>query len=81
MQSSNETKEKIDQEIDKQVEELKKMIEERYKDATMDEMELAVFKHLQGIGKTVLEGYIEKKTLNSKEWKRLKSKGKDINEI
>ena len=67
MQSSYQIKEKIDQEIDKQVEELKRMIEDRYKDATMDEMELSVFKHLQGIGKTVLEGYIEKKTLNSKE--------------
>jgi len=41
MQSSNETKEKIYQGIDKQVEELKEMIEERYKDATMDEMELS----------------------------------------
>jgi len=67
MQSSYQIKEKIDQEINKQVEELKRMIEDRYKDATMDEMELSVFKHLQGIGKTVLEGYIEKKTLNSKE--------------
>ena len=72
MKNSNPTKEKIDQEINKQVEELKKMIDERYKDATMDEMELSVFKHLQGIGKTVLEGYIEKKTLNSNQSKRLK---------
>ena len=61
MNNSNPTKEKIYQEIDKQIEELKEMIDERYKDATMDEMELAIFKHLQGIGKIALEGYIEKK--------------------
>ncbi|SFV64957.1 hypothetical protein MNB_SV-12-159 [hydrothermal vent metagenome] len=72
MKNNNLAKDKIDQEINRQVEELKKMIHERYKDATMDEMELAVFKHLQGIGKTVLEGYIEKKTLNSNQSKRLK---------
>ncbi len=61
MKNSTPTKKKIYQEIDRQVEELKKMIEERYKDATMDEMELAVFKHLQGVGQAALEGYIEKK--------------------
>ena len=36
MKNSTPTKKKIYQEIDRQVEELKKMIEERYKDATMD---------------------------------------------
>lgn len=72
MKSSNPIKGKIDQEINRQVEELKKMIDERYKDATMDEMELTVFKHLQGIGQTVLEGYIEKKILNSNQSKRLR---------
>jgi len=61
MKNNNQAKDKIDQEINRQVEELKKMIDEHYKDATMDEMELSVFKHLQGIRKTVLEGYIEKK--------------------
>jgi hypothetical protein len=64
MKNANPTKDKINQEINKQIEELKKMVDERYKNATMDEMELAVFQRLQGIGKTVLEGYIEKKTLN-----------------
>ncbi len=61
MKNINLTENKIYQEIDKQVEELKKMVNERYKDATMDEMELSVFKHLQGIGQKVLEGYMEKK--------------------
>ena len=67
MKNSNPTKEKIYEEIDKQIEALKRMVEERYKDATMDEMELAVFKHLQGVGKSVLEEYYQKKTLNSRE--------------
>ena len=61
MKNSNPTKEKIYEEIDRQIEELKKMVEERYKDATMHEMELAVFKHLQGVGKSVLEEYYKKK--------------------
>ena len=61
----NSTQEKIYQEIDKQVEELKKLIDERYKEATMAEMEIAIFNHLQGIGKTALDGYYRKKTLNS----------------
>jgi len=61
MKNNNPTKEKIYEEIDRQMEELKKMIEERYKDATMDEMELAVFKHLQGVGRSVLEEYYKKK--------------------
>ena len=65
MKNSNPRKKKIYQEIDNQVEELKKMIEERYKNATMDEMELAIFKHLQGIGKIALEDFYKKKTLNS----------------
>jgi len=61
MKNSTQEKNKIYQEIDKQVEELKKMIDERYKEATMAEMEIAIFNHLQGIGKRALEGYIEKK--------------------
>jgi len=65
MKNKSPTKEKIYEEIDKQIEALKRMVEERYKDATMDEMELAVFKHLQGVGKSVLEEYYRKKTLNS----------------
>ena len=67
MKNNNPTKEKIYAEIDKQIETLKRMVEERYKDATMDEMEVAVFKHLQGVGKSVLEEYYLKKTLNSRQ--------------
>ncbi len=66
MKNSNPTESKIHQEIDKQVEELKRMIDERYKHATMTEMELSVFQHLQGIGQKALEDYMQKKTLNSK---------------
>lgn len=57
----NSTRERINQEIDRQAEELKKIIDDNYKDATMSEMEIAIFQHLQGMGKIALEEYIKKK--------------------
>ena len=42
MKEKKQVEEKIFQEIDKQVEELKQMINEQYKNATMDEMEFPV---------------------------------------
>ena len=61
MKEKNQVEEKIFQEIDKQVEELKEMINEQYKNATIDEMELLVLSRVQGIGRSALEGYYKKK--------------------
>ena len=61
MKEKNQVEEKIFQEIDKQVEELKEMINEQYKNATMDEMELLVLSRVHGIGRSALEGYYKKK--------------------
>lgn len=64
MKNNTSTEKRIYQEIDEQVDELKKMIDERYQNATMAEMEISIFNHLQGIGKTALTDYYKKKTLN-----------------
>jgi hypothetical protein len=37
------------------------MINEQYKNATMDEMELLVLSRVHGIGRSALEGYYKKK--------------------
>jgi len=54
----------IENKIDAQVAELKQMILDNYKDVTADQMELNLLEKLQGIGKTSMEGYMLKKTLN-----------------
>ena len=54
----------IENKIDAQIAELKQMILDNYKDATADQMELSLFEKLQGIGKTSMEGYMLKKTLD-----------------
>lgn len=52
---------KIEEKIDAQIAELKNMILENYKDTTADKMELDLFIKLQDIGKTSMQGYMEKK--------------------
>ena len=61
----------IENKIDAQVAELKQMILDNYKDATADQMELDLLEKLQGIGKTSMEGYMLKKTLNKSQYMRL----------
>lgn len=78
MKNPTQTENEIFQKIDKQVEELKAMIEEQYKNATMDEMELIVFKHVQGIGRSALESYYKKKNSELKDIKKIEVEEKKI---
>ena len=65
-QYRNELPKNIEDKIDKQISELKKMILDDYDNATADVMELNLFSRLQDIGKTSMEGYLKKKTTDLK---------------
>ena len=60
-QEKNGLPKNIENKLDKQLSELKKMILDNYDDSTADVMELTLFSRLQDIGKTSMEGYMEKK--------------------
>ncbi len=60
-QEKNGLPKKIEDKLDKQLSELKKMILDNYDDSTADVMELNLFSRLQDIGKTSMEGYMKKK--------------------
>jgi len=54
----------IEEKLDAQLADLKKMILDNYRDATAYKMEVDVFTKVQDIGKTSMEGYMLKKTQN-----------------
>jgi len=54
----------IEEKLDAQLADLKKMILDNYRDATAYEMEVDVLTKVQDIGKTSMEGYMLKKTQN-----------------
>ena len=60
-QEKNGLPKNIEDKLDKQLSELKKMILDNYDDSTADVMELNLFSRLQDIGKTSMEGYMKKK--------------------
>ena len=64
MKQVNKLPSSIEDKIDAQIVELKNMILENYKETTADKMEIDLFMKLQDIGKTSIQGYMEKKTLN-----------------
>ena len=78
MKNTTQAEDKILQEIDRQVEKLKDTIEEQYKNATMDEMELIVLKHAQEIGRSALESYYKKKNAELKDIKEIEVEEKKI---
>jgi len=54
----------IEEKLDAQLADLKKMILDNYRDATAYEMEVDVLTKVQDIGKTSMEGYMLKKIQN-----------------
>ena len=60
-QEKNGLPKNIENKLDEQLSELKKMILDNYDDSTADVMELTIFSKLQDIGKTSMEGYMKKK--------------------
>ncbi len=61
MQNTKKLSNELESKIDVQVEDLKRMILDNYKDATADEMELDIFMKVKDIGKTSMEAYMKKK--------------------
>ena len=64
MKQTKELPKNIEEKLDAQLADLKKMILDNYSDATADKMELDVLTKVQGIGKTSMEAYMLKKTQN-----------------
>jgi hypothetical protein len=54
----------IEEKLDAQLADLKKMILDNYRDATAYKMEVDILTKVQDIGKTSMEGYMLKKTQN-----------------
>jgi len=57
--------EKFELKLDEQLDQLKKLVLNNYKDTTADKMELDLFFKVHEIGKTAMESYMLKKTMNS----------------